>query len=118
MQFVNGKEKADKVGEQHKLTYSEKTLAVAPGGAKSARFYEEVDCWRKIGDEGQKLLLPDSRRLIGADTTDQIAALFSPAGPLTQDEQIAIDVLGNSLLLDGLLPDKPVAVAAPKVLIR
>jgi hypothetical protein len=110
VQFVDGKEKTDKVGESHKLIYSEKTLAIAPGGAKSARFYHEVDCSRKIGDDGQKLLLPDSRRLIGADATGQIAALFSPAGPLTQDEQITIDVLGNSLLLDGLLPDKPVAI--------
>jgi hypothetical protein len=110
LQFVGGKEKTDKVSELHKLTYSEKTLAISADGAKSARFYEEVDCSRKVGDDGQKLLLPADHRLIGADATDQMAALFSPAGALSQDEQIAIDVLGNSLLLDGLLPDKPVAI--------
>ena len=36
--------------------------------------------------------------------------LFSPRGALTSDELDLIDISGNTLLLDHLLPDKPVAV--------
>ncbi len=108
-----GKEHSEKVSEVHKLTYREKTLAVAAGqqgSTKSARYYEEVDSRRRIGDEGGKLLLRNARRLIAAVTTGQSAVLFSPQGPLTQEELIAIDILGNSLLLDRFLPEKPVAI--------
>jgi hypothetical protein len=36
--------------------------------------------------------------------------LYSPAGPLTREELELIDLLGNSLLLDRLLPEKVVTV--------
>ncbi len=36
--------------------------------------------------------------------------MFSPAGSLTREELDAIDIQGNSLVVDRLLPDKPVAV--------
>ena len=109
----SGKEHAEKVSEVHKLSYGEKTLAVAADarkGAKAIRYYEEVDATKKIGDDGSKLPLRNDRKLIVADTTDQSAVLYSPLGPLTEDELVSIDILGNSLLLDRFLPDQPVAV--------
>jgi len=38
------------------------------------------------------------------------ATLFALREPLTRDELEVIDILGNSLLLDGLLPERSVAV--------
>jgi hypothetical protein len=109
----DGKEHTEKISEVHKLIYHEKTLAAAAdklGDAITARYYEEVDTTKKVGDDVSKLPLRNDRKLIGAVITDQTALLYSPYGPLAQDELVSIDILGNSLLLDRFLPDKPVAI--------
>lgn len=106
-----GKDHSEKVDLTHRLTYAEKMLATgSQGSPRSARYYEEVEAALRIGEEGSKLPLRKERKLIGAAVTDEAAVLFSPSGPLTQEELIAIDVLGNSLLLDHFLPEKPVAI--------
>jgi hypothetical protein len=108
-----GKEHPETVNDAHRLTYLEKTLSLASGSkgsTRSARYYDEVETTIKIGDEGSKLPLRNNRKLIGATITDDSALLYSPNGPLTHEELISIDVLGNSLLLDRFLPEKPVAI--------
>jgi hypothetical protein len=113
LHFSGGKEHAVKVNEINELNYDEKTLAVAsslPETTRSARFYEQAEQKIKHGDESDAIKLSPDHRLIGAVIDDQAATIYSPLGPLKQEELVLIDILGNSLLLDGLLPETPVAV--------
>jgi hypothetical protein len=107
------KEHVNKMLVDCKLAYDEKILEVASNSksvSRSARYYEKAEGMVKNGDQGMKPALRDERRLIGAVVGDQSPLLFSPTGPLNEDELELIVILGNSLLLDRLLPEKPVAV--------
>ena len=64
----------------------------------------------KVGEDGTKSELRDDRRLIAAELNGPKATLFCPRGILTREELDLVDIVGNSLLLDQLLPEKPVAV--------
>lgn len=95
-----------------RLAYHEKTLEVsslAGGTTRSLRAYSAPIVSLQVGNQDFSPALRDDRRLIvaevGADST-----MFSPLGPLTRDELDLIDQPGNTLLLDRLLPDGPVAV--------
>ena len=113
LRMVSGKEHREKISDIHHMIYDEKTLAVGAspqGVSRSARYYDKAEAVIKHGDDVVKFTLRDDRRLIGAEMSDQAVVLFSPRGPLSQDELESIDILGNSLLLNGFLPDKPVAI--------
>jgi hypothetical protein len=95
------------------LSYDEKTLDLADASgshARSIRFYDKANAIAKVGEDGSKSELRPERRLIGVDLFPQRATLFSPRGLLNSDELDLIDAPGNSVLLDQLLPAKPVAV--------
>ena len=95
------------------LLYDERSLAVAPGSddpLRSIRHYQEAAALLQVGENRLKPTLRDQRRLIGVEIAPSTVTLFSPQGPLTRDELDLVDVLGNSLLLDRLLPQQPVAV--------
>ncbi|MCC6123674.1 MAG: hypothetical protein IT426_01800 [Pirellulales bacterium] len=107
------KEQVNKMSVDCKLVYDEMTLAVAAdpqGNTRSARYYEKAEGFVKNGDESRKPALREERRLIGAEVGDRPPVLFSPKGTLNEDDLDVVVVLGNSLLLDRLLPEKPVAV--------
>jgi hypothetical protein len=92
------------------LDYDEKTLEVPtrPAGRwRSVRCYQKASAVLKMGDDGVKPSLRPQRSLIGAQIDSEAATLFSLRGPLRREELELIDVLGNSLLLDQLLPDAP-----------
>jgi len=95
------------------LEYDEKTLEVptAAGGRwRSVRAYDKAAAVIKRGEEGLKPSLRTERSLLAMQIDPKAATLFSPRGPLTRDELEVTDVLGNSLLLDRLLPEKPVPI--------
>ena len=95
------------------LDYFEKTLEVPTepdGTRRSVRDYQKVSAAVKVGEGKFEPTLRPEHRLIGVEAGKQTAVLFSPAGNLTRDELDAIDIPGNSLLVDRMLPDKPVAV--------
>jgi hypothetical protein len=95
------------------FSYDEKTLEVPTGSvdrARSARYYDKLDTVIKVDDAAIKPVLRPQRRLIGVEIELPKMTLFSPHGALTRDELDLIDVLANSLLLDRLLPEKPVAI--------
>jgi hypothetical protein len=102
----------EKISTVAKFAYDEKTLAVAeqPGSLRSIRHYDQGEAVIKVGDTGLKPELRKSRRLIGVDVSGAKIAMFSPEGPLTGDELQLIDFPGNSLIVDRLLPDHPVAI--------
>jgi hypothetical protein len=111
--FDNPKAERPKLSVVAKLGYDEKLLELAEAGGppvRSIRYYDVTDVVIKVGDLSDKPNLRSDRRLIGAATDGRRVTLFSPSGPLTRGELDLIDVLGNSLLLDRLLPDRPVAV--------
>ena len=95
------------------FAYDEKTLEVAAtpeGHSRSVRYYDDARAVIKVADKSEKHSLPAARRLIAVDVDAGKATLFSPRGMLTSDELELIDISANTLLLDSLLPAKPVAV--------
>ncbi|NLY02460.1 MAG: hypothetical protein GXY83_40790 [Rhodopirellula sp.] len=95
------------------LDYFERSLAVSTTPEtplRSIRHYQQVSAAIQIEDNRFAPALPEDRRLIGVEVDDAAITLFSPRGPLTRDNLDLIDLQGNSLLLDRLLPNKSVAV--------
>ncbi len=95
------------------FAYDEKNLEVAAtpeGHSRSVRYYDDARAVIKVADKSEKHSLPAARRLIAVDVDAGKATLFSPRGMLTSDELELIDITANTLLLDSLLPAKPVAV--------
>lgn len=108
-----GKTRKLKMSVAGKLVYDEKILL--PNSAsrlarRSVRYYDQAAAVIKIDDGGAEPTLDKTRRLIVADSSGGRATLFSPSGPLTRQELDLIDVPANSLLLDSLLPDRPVGI--------
>src|SRR3972149_6288797 len=110
---ADGKEQREKMSVACNLEYAEKTLEIPtndPDSSRSIRFYNQAEVEIKVGERDFKPALRPERSLIVAEISPHAVLLFSPRGSLTREELELIDVQGNSLLLDRLLPDKPVAV--------
>ena len=107
-----GKPQRDKMSVVCNLDYHEKTLDVPANGDgtwRSVRDYAKAAGLVKIGGDEIKPTLRADRRLVCAEAAGQTTLLFSPLGKLAWAELEVIDVQANSLLLDRLLPEKPVA---------
>lgn len=108
-----GKAIREKMSVVANFVYDEKTLRIpsqAGGPIRAVRHYHQADGEIQSGEYTYKPKLRDERRLIGAEVDGPDVTLFSPEGTLTSEELELIDVLGNTLLLDRLLPDKPLPV--------
>jgi hypothetical protein len=107
-----GKIKPLKMSVVGKMVYDERLVAVVKdtGHLRSVRYYKLADAAIKIDKGGLKPHLRDERRLIAVATGEGVPTLFSPQGPLNREELELIDVPGNSLLVDELLPAHAVAV--------
>lgn len=108
-----GKNRTLKLSVSAQIHYDERRLLVRnaePGTSRSVRLYRQARAEIKIGEEGVRPMLRESRRLMVSDEAEQRVALFSPAGPLTREELDLIDIPANSLLLDRLLPSQPVEI--------
>lgn len=106
------KEHANKMAVDCKLVYDEKTLEVAAGSqgvTRSARWYEKSEGSVQNGELSNKITLRDGCKLIAMEAGDQRPVLFSPKEKLNAEELEMIEIPGNSLLLDCLLPEKAVA---------
>jgi hypothetical protein len=92
------------------LRYDERRLPAAAGGAARAlRYYDQADAVIKIANGGQSSSLPEDRRLILVEATDGRASLSTVDGLMDRDELDLVDVVGDTLLVDRLLPATPVA---------
>ena len=118
---AEGKQQRTPMSGVDKLTYQEMTLEAGRDRLRAVRYYEKAESAVKFKDDALNSSLSPQRRLVGvavdppADTPRPPAAalhttLFALRGPLRREELEVIDVLGNSLLLDDLLPDGPTAV--------
>jgi hypothetical protein len=104
-----------KMGVAASFLYDEKLLpasGTASGATRSIRYYHLASGAIQSGEHDYKVGLRDERRLIAVHAHGPMVTLFSPQGPLSFDELELTDVLANSLLLDRLLPQQPVAVGA------
>jgi hypothetical protein len=108
-----GKPQREKMSVLCDLDYLEKTVEIAADADatwRSVRDYQKVSVDVKVGDGRFKPALEPRHCVIAVEAAKQSALLFSPGGSLTRDELDAIDIQANSLLLDRLLPEQPVAV--------
>ncbi len=102
-----------KMSAQAALAYAEKTLSAAASGGPSARairHYDKAEASIRVGEEAFQPALRDQRRLIGVEVRSPRIILYCPQGLLAREELDLVDLLGNSLLLDRLLPPRAVAV--------
>ncbi|MCI0334915.1 MAG: hypothetical protein L0228_17020 [Planctomycetes bacterium] len=97
-----------------KLQYDQRRLFVQTDGMTDgtplvARYYERAEAVIKVDESGRTPKLADDRRLIVAESSAERPVLYSPDGPLSREQLDLIDVVGDSISVDRLLPHKPVA---------
>ncbi len=112
--------KAEEGGQQKlpivvtgKVAYDERLLAVSTSqkARRAIRHYHEATAEIKVGQGLASPKLNPERRLIVAQTDeDGTPLLFSPQGPLSRDDLDLVDILGNSLALPGVLPNRPLQI--------
>jgi hypothetical protein len=111
---LDGKEQQAKMSVVCKLDYHEKTLdwpiKSGDGKPRSVRYYDKAEAAIRVDKDTLTPTLRPQRRLIAVELQSQKAAFFSPNGPLSREELALVDIQGNTLLLDRLLPEKAVAV--------
>jgi hypothetical protein len=110
-----GKVERMKMSVAANFVYDERLLdasGTGDGPMRSIRYYHRASGAIQSGEHEYEAGLREERRLIAAHVDGPQVTLFSPQGPLTFDELELTDVLANSLLLDRLLPQKPVAPGA------
>ncbi len=102
----------EKITGQALLSYPEKVLAVDATGLPTAvvRFYDDARAKFVIGKAEDSRQLRAGIRLIVGNTNDRGLELWSPAGPLSSDEQELIEDVLDTTQLPGLLPTKEVKV--------
>ena len=108
-----GKPRREEMSVVCNLDYYEKTLD-APAAAdalwRSVRDYQKVSVVVWVADGQFEPALRSEHNLISVEAGQETVLLFSPVGNLTREELDVIDLPANSLLLDRLLPEKPVTV--------
>lgn len=95
-----------------KLIYEERIIQLRSdekGTSRSVRFYPGAKALVEIEKGNQKPVLSEGHRLIAVEAAGAATTLICPHEPLSREELDLIDVAGNTLLLDELLPSKPVA---------
>jgi hypothetical protein len=97
-----------------KLRYFERRLI--PGGVSASRgsqlavrHYEVAEAVIKVDQSGVAPELPEDRRLVVVEQGAGRPSLYCPQGPLSREQLDLIDTVGNSCVVDQLLPQKPVA---------
>jgi len=71
---------------------------------QALRLYENAEAKIWLNDSLIHPVLRDDRRYLGVYFAEGKGELFCPEGPLTRDELDLVDVLGNTAVIDLLLP--------------
>ncbi len=103
----------EKMSVRCTLRYDELTLDFVPsgeGGIHTVRYYEEAAATIVHSDRSFTPVVRPGRMLIVSLIEPPEVSVLSPAGPLTRDELDVMDLIGNSAVLDLLLPTEPVSV--------
>ncbi len=96
-----------------KLAYDEKHLASFAADAPAAtplsvRYYDQAEAVIKVNETGRSPRLTDDKRMIVVEQSQQRPMVFCPDGPLSREQVDLIDVVGDSLNVNRLLPKQPV----------
>lgn len=94
------------------MKYEERLLLESRGETRllrSIRHYDQGEAVIKVGKAGVQPQLSQDRRLIVVQAGDGAGSMFSPVGPLTREELDLISMVGNSLVVDELLPSEKVS---------
>jgi hypothetical protein len=105
-----GKEQRTRMSGVANLAYDELTLKANGDHVRAVRHYEKAHSTAKFKDGSHNPSLGEGRRLVGAVVDRSSVSLFSLREPMTRDELEVIDIIGNSLVLDRLLPVGPVTI--------
>jgi hypothetical protein len=94
------------------LKYDEQLLATDDQRpTRAIRYYDDARAVIKVDKGGEKPALDNAHRLIAVEKQAKRAAvLYCPAAPLAREELDLIDVPGNSMLVDQLLPAEAIAL--------
>ena len=74
----------------------------------AVRYYDDASATLKVADKVTKPQLRDDRRLIAITAGKDSVNISSPRGPLSREELDLIDIPGNTLVLDELLPSEAI----------
>lgn len=93
-----------------KLRYQEHLLAWSTKAAtRSIRYYDTAQATIKVGQEGLKRTLADTHRLILTEVRDSRVVMNGLHAPLTRAQEDLLQVVGDTLVLDRLLPGQRLA---------
>jgi hypothetical protein len=97
-----------------KLEYTERRLgANSPTNNRAQpiaiRHYDSVEAAIKVDQSGVEPRLTDDSRLIVVENGGARPSMYCPHGPLTREQLDLVDTVGNTCVIDELLPEKPVA---------
>ena len=97
-----------------KLQYTERrlanpTTATRSGSPLAVRFYDVAEAVIKVDQSGIAPRLAEDRRLIVLENAGFRPTLYCPKGALPREQLDLIDAIGNSYVVDELLPQTPVA---------
>src|SRR4051794_8354404 len=97
-----------------KLAYDEKrltpdTAAAATGSALAVRYYDEAEAVIKVNESGRTPKLPEDMRIIIVEQGQQRPMAYCSEGPLSREQLDLVDVVGDSICINRLLPKQPVA---------
>lgn len=104
-----GKESRLPMSVAAKFSYDEQIVAWwadATMSSRSLRRYDEATATIKSSEKGETIGLAAENRLAVAKATADKATVNGLEGPLTRREYDLLDVVGNSLVVDRLLPNK------------
>ncbi len=91
------------------LRYRELRQAPNGGTLNALRKYSKSDATITVDGNPIEPVLRDTRRRVRVESGAKLE-LYSVDGPLTREELDLLDVQGNTVLLDGLVPEKVVTV--------
>jgi hypothetical protein len=91
--------------QQHVVSWSPESDE--PG--RSLRYYEKAQATIKVAEGGTERSLAEDARLVVTEIRDQRPALAGLYVPLTREEHDLINIAGNPIALDRLLPGKLLA---------
>lgn len=97
-----------------KLVYDEHRVAPSAGtlATRAIRHYNEASAVIKVDNTGLTPKLAEDRRLVVVENPGGRLSFAAAAGLLQREELDLIDVTGDSLAVDGLLPNRTVAADA------
>lgn len=111
MEAETAQDKSLPMSVSAKLVYDEHRMVPTAGTipTRAVRYYKEAAATLKIENSGRTPKLADDRRLVVAENPGGRLSFAAANGLLNREELDLIDVTGDSLALDSLLPNRVVA---------